>query len=453
LDNFKEKKKVKIVVIGAGLSGLGAAYRMQSVGHEVTVLERNDRPGGRCKALHRDGFIIDTCPEIAATSYKRWLALVREVGLGDEVVSTTPVISILRAGRMVDINIGRTISGALSMLFTPALSWRGKLRFLSGLHGMREQLRSLDCDNLLASAELDDPNSNAEEFAVRALGREAAEYLIDPLMRSLGGSKMSTVSTLMVPYALSGWSDPLITLRGGLDRLPKAVASKLNVLYSTDVRQVRSTASGATVEYVDASGTPCILNADKCLITTQYPDAVRMYPRFKELGGNFASELKAANLMDVKIAYNKATRSKAWLANTPTIEDPELMCFMLSHNKSPDRAPHDHSLFTVVSDHAAFDHLNALNDEQLIVWARKHMENFYPEVRGHFLFGHVNRAPFGACFSDPGFYRRTAKLWEAIGTEPHVHLGGDMMNGASMEAALVGGERAADRLTAISRSI
>ena len=73
---------MKIAVIGAGLSGLTAALRFQQAGHEVQVIETGSHAGGRCKTLHRDGFIVDTCTELAATSYRRWLALIDEVGLG-----------------------------------------------------------------------------------------------------------------------------------------------------------------------------------------------------------------------------------------------------------------------------------------------------------------------------------------------------------------------------------
>src|SRR5262252_7524274 len=42
----------KIVVVGAGLAGLCAAYELQELGYDVTVYEVRDRVGGRVHSLH-----------------------------------------------------------------------------------------------------------------------------------------------------------------------------------------------------------------------------------------------------------------------------------------------------------------------------------------------------------------------------------------------------------------
>jgi phytoene desaturase len=52
----------RTVVIGAGVAGLAVAGLLAREGHEVLVLERNDRVGGRAGVLERDGFRFDTGP-------------------------------------------------------------------------------------------------------------------------------------------------------------------------------------------------------------------------------------------------------------------------------------------------------------------------------------------------------------------------------------------------------
>ncbi|MGZ4556369.1 MAG: FAD-dependent oxidoreductase, partial [Mycobacteriaceae bacterium] len=53
-----------VVVVGAGLAGLSAALHLLGAGRRVTLVEREQRPGGRMGRLDRDGFRIDTGPTV-----------------------------------------------------------------------------------------------------------------------------------------------------------------------------------------------------------------------------------------------------------------------------------------------------------------------------------------------------------------------------------------------------
>jgi phytoene desaturase len=64
-----------VLVIGAGIGGIAAAARLARHGYQVTVAEKNERPGGRCDRLIKDGHHFDTgttlflMPELYAQTF------------------------------------------------------------------------------------------------------------------------------------------------------------------------------------------------------------------------------------------------------------------------------------------------------------------------------------------------------------------------------------------------
>ncbi|MGH9069906.1 MAG: phytoene desaturase family protein [Acidimicrobiales bacterium] len=59
---------MRVVVVGAGLGGLAAACHLGGAGHEVVVLERSARPGGRAGLLEDAGYRLDTGPSVLTMS-------------------------------------------------------------------------------------------------------------------------------------------------------------------------------------------------------------------------------------------------------------------------------------------------------------------------------------------------------------------------------------------------
>ncbi len=61
--------KKKIIVIGSGFGGLGAANLLASQGHEVHVFEKLDKPGGRAYVYEKDGFTFDAGPTVITAPF------------------------------------------------------------------------------------------------------------------------------------------------------------------------------------------------------------------------------------------------------------------------------------------------------------------------------------------------------------------------------------------------
>jgi len=65
----RSDRRPHAVVIGAGFGGLAAAIRLGARGYRVTVLERNDKAGGRASVIRQDGFTFDAGPTIITAPF------------------------------------------------------------------------------------------------------------------------------------------------------------------------------------------------------------------------------------------------------------------------------------------------------------------------------------------------------------------------------------------------
>ena len=73
--------KMDTIILGAGLSGITTAYFLQQKEKEgrITLLEKEDRPGGLCRSIRKDGYIYDIGPHILFSKDKEMLNLMLSV--------------------------------------------------------------------------------------------------------------------------------------------------------------------------------------------------------------------------------------------------------------------------------------------------------------------------------------------------------------------------------------
>ena len=159
---------VDAVVIGAGISGLTAAFRLQQQGLTVEVLEAAPRAGGVIGSRRRDGFLFETGPNSTLDTTPLINALLADLGIAAERRDASAVAAtrfIVRDGRLVALPTSPT-----AFLTTGAFTLSAKLRLL--------------LEPFIAPAPAGVEESIAA-FVRRRLGGEFLDYAIDPFVAGI----------------------------------------------------------------------------------------------------------------------------------------------------------------------------------------------------------------------------------------------------------------------------
>ena len=116
-----------VIIVGAGLSGLCCALRLQQAGVNCTILEASDGVGGRIRTDEVDGFLLDRGFQVFLTSYPEAQRVLDFPSL--QLKAFQPGALVRHAGRFHELtDPWRRPWAAVRSLLSPIGTWTDKLR-------------------------------------------------------------------------------------------------------------------------------------------------------------------------------------------------------------------------------------------------------------------------------------------------------------------------------------
>lgn len=431
---------MKAIVVGAGLAGLTAAHQLQRAGWQVVVLEAAGYAGGRSATMRDGGYVIDTAATQLSSGYKEYLALCEELGLGAEIVPSSQIVGFLRGGRIHEIDGNNIFSGALSGVV-------GLADKLSIGHSILDKLRLRPRVNYLS---LSDSHAHDDEsfrdYGRRRMSRDAYDYLALPLLRGNFLRDPDAASKLEWFALTDNFAGRrMLTINGGITRLPSALASRLDVRLHALATHVEQIGDKVTVEWTEGDAMRREI-VDACVVATRLPEAMRINARYAELAAPLAAKLQYGRGLLAHLGFRRATRSKVLGVFVPKREVPEIALIWVEHNKNPESTPAGHSLITCYFDDAWAGNGYALPDEKVIDIARGYLEKLFPELAGECDLARVSRWPFAIPFAATGVHREIHLLKAKLAPTDRIQFAGDYFTCTGQNSAIHYGRRAAGRL-------
>ena len=465
-----------VVVIGAGLGGLAAAEMLLaeresgvSGRRRVTIVEPSGRVGGVIATSCHDGWLVERSADSFLAARPEGVALVERLGLAGELIGVNVPARralVLRGGRPRPVPSGFRLlapGNATALLTTPILSPLGRLRVLA--------------ERFVPARDAARADESLEHFAVRRLGREAFERLVQPLAAGIwtadparlsmaaacpeffamerragslwAGERGRLRSAAGAQQAVGARYGQFVTLASGMETLPRRLAARVCEQGAVIVTAAAvGVARGPHGRWTITLGGPSAgdpLDADAVILAVPTAAAARL------LGGcdpTLAGELAAIEYAGASIvSLGFSRRSVAHPLDAaglvvPRCEGRRILAVSFSSQKFPGRAPADATLMRTFVGGALDPDAAALDDGSLTELVLAELRDILG-VRSSPLIVQIDRWSGAMPQYHVGHVERVARIRRLVATHEGLALAGAAYEGVGIPQVIASGQAAA----------
>jgi monoamine oxidase len=284
-------KGKKVIILGAGIAGMTAAYELRKAGFDCTILEARNRPGGRNWTVRegtkveftdgtiqncdwQDGGYLNAGPARIPSIHTHILGYCQELGVRLEVEVNTSRSALMQSPKL---NHGEPVQqrqvvhdtrGYLAELLSKAIN----------KHTLDDELSKEETARLLEFLQ----NFGDLDKDGRYTGTPRAGFITNPgagpvtsvLHKPLNFSELLAADMSIGEFYEEqiDWQATMFQPIGGMDRIAYGFAKSLGdmILYECPVTEITTSGQSVTVAYT-RSGTPQTITADFCICTLPLP--------------------------------------------------------------------------------------------------------------------------------------------------------------------------------------
>jgi protoporphyrinogen/coproporphyrinogen III oxidase len=188
----RPEAKPRVIVVGAGISGLTAAYDLVRAGIAATVFDKRPRAGGVIDTRIAEGCTLECGPDSFLSAKPEAVALIKELGFGEDVIGSNDrqrTTYIWKRGRLVPLPDGVMMivpSRVMPMAKTSLVGLSTKIRM--ALEYFREP----------SSEDGRGEDRSVADFVTDHFGAETLDYLAEPLLSGVYGGDPAQLSVASV---------------------------------------------------------------------------------------------------------------------------------------------------------------------------------------------------------------------------------------------------------------
>ena len=326
--------KFDSIIIGAGLTGLVAAYKLKQLGRDVLLIESGSRAGGVIYSYTDNGFLIET----GAKSFRgtdEMLDLIEELGLTVELATADPRAPayVYSGGELQAVPMNPAALVKTKLLSTSAKFRLLKEPFVSRANSSGTIFQIVPTDSSARDNLENCPTfeESIASFVSRRLGKEVLDNLVAPFLSGVFAGDPERLSVLACFPKLAGFEAEagsillgalksarqkrekpkrslrpyrLCSFRSGMKALPLRLAERLgdDLLTERRVTSVRQSSSGYEL-IVEHRGEKLQFSCSSLIVATPAFAAAELLRSVAPELAELLAEIPYASLASVPLAY------------------------------------------------------------------------------------------------------------------------------------------------------
>jgi oxygen-dependent protoporphyrinogen oxidase len=449
-----------VAIIGAGITGLTAAFYLKRNGIPVTAYEASGRAGGVIQSLRKEGYIAEFGPNTLLETSPKISQLVRDAGLQSRRLDPDPkaearyVVRYKRPIAMPTKPLGFfttdlfTLKAKFAVVREPFIKPRrdGVEESIAQFVVRRFNQEFLDhaIDALVAGIYAGDPHKLSVTHAfpkLKALEDNYGSMIKGQLLGGRGRKKRGEVAKDRAPK---------FSFDEGLQVLPDSLAAELgdSVQLNTAVSKLKQTAEGWTLTLTSA-GRECEAQHSAVIYAgTAFKLAQLKIESDKSVDLSPLSEVRYPPVASVVLGFRRedvAHSCEGFGMLIPRVEGFKILGTIFSSSLFPNRAPAGHHTLTSYVGGERYPELASLPPDKLYNLVCDDLRILLG-VKGKPTFQHSVFYPRAIPQYNVGYGRYRALMTETETKAPGLFLAGHYRDGVSLTDSIVSGCNVVDRV-------